>query len=147
MRIYPRKMHVEARGDSRSRETAGKHFQPKACVSRSPVKGRRQGKIVDGSVELPPSSRSRSETVWFDRTRNVVTRPNELHKRSEIEKRVEYFERGGGQRTTGNATSYNSIVIVILLCLCRTLEDFSLKKVEINTGWIDHPWSNCPTDY
>ena len=36
MRIYPRKMHVEGRGDSR--ETAGKHFQPKACVSRSPVK-------------------------------------------------------------------------------------------------------------
>lgn len=47
-------MHVEARGDSRSRETAGKHFQPKACVSRSPVKGRRQGKIVDGSVEARP---------------------------------------------------------------------------------------------
>ena len=55
--------------------------------------GRRQGQIVDGSVELPPSSRSRSETVWFEKTRNVVRRPNELHKRSEIEKRVEYFER------------------------------------------------------
>lgn len=27
-----------------------------------------------------------------------------------------------------------------------TLKIFSMKKVEINTGWIDHPGSNCPTD-
>ena len=125
-------------------------YQP--MLPLSPQKG------PDSSLEISPNKKRSipgndlCPQVWDEPLMAVTSQRKKLiwednYSTLDGQSRQREAETIDEKPNTFNTSKSNVQYSEVICTRALTLKVFSLKKVEINTGWIDHPWSNCPTDY